>query len=72
MSRHGLSDSEDLLGAMASGSGPALGKDAQKQTVAGGIALTPGAMSPGARYKYGLPRVEDNSHELKMKTMQAE
>ena len=68
MSSHGLSDSEDLLGA----GGPALGKDAEKQMVAERIALTPGAKSPEARYKYGLPKVKDDSYDLRMKKMQAE
>ena len=36
------------------------------------IALTPGAKSPEARYKYGLPKVKDDSYDLLMNKMQAE
>ena len=68
MSSRGHSDSEDLLGAGS----PALGKDAEKQTAAERIALAPGARSPGARYKYGLPKVEDDSYDLRTKKMQAD
>ena len=40
--------------------------------VAEQIALTPAAKSPGARYKYGLRKVEDDSYNFRMKKMQAE